>query len=109
MTAMALDTMTKPPEGRKIRLETLVRLRWLAVAGQAVSIFIVAGVLQFSIPLVACVIFIALLAAVNAWLQFSYPSTWRLDPPAALALLAFDLLQLAALLYVTGGLTNPFA
>jgi two-component system sensor histidine kinase RegB len=109
MTAMALDTMTKPPEGRKIRLETLIRLRWLAVAGQAVSIFIVAGVLQFSIPLVVCVIFIALLAAVNAWLQFSYPSTWRLNPQAALALLAFDLLQLAALLYVTGGLTNPFA
>jgi len=106
---MAIETITDPSEGRKLRLETLIRLRWLAVAGQAASIFIVAVVLQFSIPVVACVIFIALLALVNAWLQLSYPSTWRLDPPAALALLTFDLLQLAALLYVTGGLTNPFA
>jgi two-component system sensor histidine kinase RegB len=106
---MAIETITNPSEGRKLRLETLIRLRWLAVAGQAASIFIVAVILQFSIPVVACVIFIALLALVNAWLQLSYPSTWRLDPPAALALLTFDLLQLAALLYVTGGLTNPFA
>lgn len=106
---MAIETMPTPSEGRKLRLETLIRLRWLAVAGQAVSIFIVAVVLQFSIPVVACIIFIALLALVNAWLHLSYPSTWRLDPPAALALLTFDLLQLAALLYVTGGLTNPFA
>lgn len=107
---MAVETaVIKHPEGRKLRLETLIRLRWLAVVGQAISIFIVAVVLQFSIPVVACIIFIALLALVNAWLQFTYPSTWRLDPPAALALLAFDLLQIAALLYVTGGLTNPFA
>ena len=101
--------MNERPESRKLRLETLIRLRWLAVAGQAASIFIVAVVLQFSLPLIASMLFIFVLAIVNAWLQFSFPSTWRLDPPAALALLAFDLLQLAALLYVTGGLANPFA
>jgi two-component system sensor histidine kinase RegB len=106
---MPNESMTERSETRKLRLETLVRLRWLAVAGQAASILIVAVILQFSVPLIACVFLVALLAVVNAWLQFSFPSTWRLDPPAALALLAFDLLQLAALLYVTGGLTNPFA
>ena len=80
--SMALDSVTKPADGRKLRLETLIRLRWLAVVGQALSIFIVAGVLQFSIPLAACIVLIVLLAAVNAWLQFTYPSTWRLDPSA---------------------------
>jgi two-component system sensor histidine kinase RegB len=106
---MAADMTPVRPESRKLRLETLVRLRWLAVAGQAASIFIVAMLMQFSVPLAACIAIISVLALVNGWLQLSYPSTLRLDPPAALALLSFDLLQLAALLFVTGGLANPFA
>ncbi|MBL0374210.1 ActS/PrrB/RegB family redox-sensitive histidine kinase [Rhizobium sp. KVB221] len=106
---MTLDTIIGRPESRKLRLETLIRLRWLAVAGQAVSVVVVAWVLQFSLPLIACAGLILLLAAVNAWLNLTYPSTLRLEPSAALALLTFDLFQLAALLYVTGGLTNPFA
>ena len=106
---MALEQIVDSPEGRKLRLETLVRLRWLAVIGQAVSVVIVAVVLQFSLPLFACATLITLLAVCNAWLQLRYPSTLRLEPRAALGLLTFDLLQLAALLFVTGGLTNPFA
>lgn len=106
---MALETIVNRPQGRKLRLETLVRLRWLAVIGQAVSVVIVAVVLQFSLPLFACAALITVLALVNAWLQLAYPSTLRLEPLAALGLLTFDVLQLAALLFVTGGLTNPFA
>ena len=106
---MAVELAREGPESRKLRLETLVRLRWLAVGGQAVTVFIVGVFLQFSMPLEICVLLVALLAAVNAWLQISYPATWRLEPSSALALLAFDLLQLTALLYVTGGISNPFA
>lgn len=106
---MASDIAREGPESRKLRLETLVRLRWLAVGGQAATVTIVGLFLQFSMPLEIAVLLIGLLAAVNAWLQFSYPATHRLEPSSALALLAFDLLQLTALLYVTGGLSNPFA
>ena len=106
---MAVELVPDGPESRKLRLETIVRLRWLAVAGQALTVLVVGFFLQFSMPIGTCLLLIAGLAAVNAWLQFSYPATWRLEPSSALALLAFDLLQLTSLLYVTGGLSNPFA
>jgi two-component system sensor histidine kinase RegB len=106
---MVVELAREGPESRKLRLETLVRLRWLAVGGQTVTVLIVGVFLQFSMPIEICALLIAALAVVNAWLQFSYPATWRLEPSSALALLAFDLLQLTALLYVTGGISNPFA
>jgi two-component system sensor histidine kinase RegB len=106
---MVVEIVREGPESRKLRLETLVRLRWLAVGGQTVTVLIVGVFLQFSMPIEICALLIAALAVVNAWLQFSYPATWRLEPSSALALLAFDLLQLTALLYVTGGISNPFA
>jgi two-component system, sensor histidine kinase RegB len=106
---MVVEIAREGLESRKLRLETLVRLRWLAVGGQTATVFIVGIFLQFSMPIEISVLLIALLAVVNAWLQISYPATWRLEPSSALALLAFDLLQLTALLYVTGGISNPFA
>ncbi|MDX3930166.1 MAG: ActS/PrrB/RegB family redox-sensitive histidine kinase [Shinella sp.] len=94
---------------RRLRLETLIRLRWLAVAGQSITIIVIAFWLEFPLPLVPSSILIALLAAVNFYLAVRYPPAHRLTPEAALALLAFDLLQLTALLFINGGLANPFA
>ncbi|SMF34615.1 two-component system, sensor histidine kinase RegB [Xaviernesmea oryzae] len=97
------------PSSRRIRLQTLVRLRWLAVAGQTITVLIVAFVLQFPFPLMEAAILIAALAVANLALSVWFPPTHRLGPKSALALLGFDLLQMAALLYITGGLANPFA
>lgn len=94
---------------RRLRLETLVRLRWLAVCGQTATVLIVALWLQFPLPVQACIALITALAIVNFYLMIRYPATHRIDPVAALALLGFDLLQLCALLFITGGLVNPFA
>ncbi len=95
--------------GRRLRLETLIRLRWLAVAGQSISIIVVALWLEFPLPLLACAVLIALLAAVNFFLAVRFAPAHRLTPAAAFLLLAFDLCQLTALLFITGGLANPFA
>ena len=97
------------PSSRRIRLQTLVRLRWLAVAGQTLTVLIVAFILKFPLPLAEAAILIAALAFANLALAAWFPATHRLGPKAALALLGFDLLQMAALLYITGGLANPFA
>ncbi|MBR0557601.1 ActS/PrrB/RegB family redox-sensitive histidine kinase [Ciceribacter sp. L1K23] len=94
---------------RRLRLETLVRLRWLAVAGQSVTVFAVAFWLHFDLPVVASLGLIAALALANISLSLLFPPTHRLKPLAASGLLALDLLQLAALLFITGGLANPFA
>ena len=94
---------------RRIRLQTLVRLRWLAVGGQTATVLIVAFLLKFPLPLLACALLIAFLAIANLFLSARFPPTHRLEPEAALALLGLDLLQLCALLFITGGLANPFA
>jgi len=94
---------------RRLRLETLVRLRWLAVAGQTITLAIVALVLQFPMPVLPAAILIGGLAIVNFLLQLAFPSTQRLEPIWTLAILALDLLQMGALLFITGGLANPFA
>lgn len=94
---------------RRLRLQTLVRLRWLAVAGQTISVVVVALFLEFPLPLLTCAVLIAALAAANFALAIAFPSTQRLEPLSAFAVLGLDLLQMAALLYITGGLANPFA
>ncbi|MDI6836366.1 MAG: ActS/PrrB/RegB family redox-sensitive histidine kinase [Rhizobiaceae bacterium] len=97
------------PSSRRLRLQTLVRLRWVAVLGQTVTVLIVAFWLQFPLPVLACVLLIGALAVANALLAAAFPSTHRLDPLSAFAVLGLDLLQLGALLFITGGLANPFS
>ncbi len=94
---------------RSLRLDTLVRLRWLAIIGQAAAIAFTYQLLRFDLPATPCLVLIGLSAALNLFLQARYPASLRLGQWPAFALLAFDALQLAALLYITGGLDNPFA
>ncbi len=94
---------------RNVRLDTLVRLRWLAVIGQTTAVLVVYYGLDFSLPLWACLAAVALSAGLNIALRLRFHSTQRLEPDRAAWLLAFDIAQLAALLFLTGGLQNPFA
>ena len=96
-------------QAHRLRLNTLIRLRWLAIVGQSVTVIIVAYWLGFPLPVGPCFALIACSAWLNLFLTFRYPSAHRLPPNSALALLLFDSMQLAGLLYLTGGLTNPFS
>jgi len=93
----------------RVRLRTLSNLRWLAVAGQSAALFLVYFALGYSLPILYCTCAIAVSAALNVLLALRYPATHRLTNREATFYLAFDVLQLAALLYLTGGMTNPFA
>ncbi len=95
--------------GSGLRLQTLVFLRWLAIAGQAAAIVLVRAGLEFELPIIPALLAIAMSVALNVGLSVGFPSGYRLKNMEALALLAFDVVQLALLLYLTGGLTNPFA
>jgi two-component system sensor histidine kinase RegB len=92
-----------------VRLDTLVRLRWLAVFGQFAAVVVVHFGLEFEVPIAACLLVIALAALLNVALRVSFRQTQWLEPDRAAWLLAFDIAELAALLYLTGGLENPFA
>ena len=94
---------------RHIRLDTILRLRWLAALGQLAAIFVVAQGFEFDVPVVPCLVIITLSALVNLALQISVDPMQRLEGIHAAALLALNIIELAALLYFTGGLENPFS
>lgn len=94
---------------RRLRVDTLIRLRWLAVAGQSLALLVVHFGLGFPVPLGLAFAAIAASVWLNIGLRLRYGVNHRLDDGPATVLLAYDLLQLTALLYLTGGLQNPFA
>ncbi len=94
---------------RRLRVDTLVRLRWLAVAGQSAAVVITFFGLGFQLPVGFCFVLIAISAWLNIGLRLRFPVSHRVDDAAAFKLLAFDILQLDGLLYLSGGLANPFS
>lgn len=96
-------------QSQRLRLNTLIRLRWLAIVGQSLTVLVVAYGLKFPLPVSLCFALIACSAWLNLVLTFRYPAAHRLTPFSAFVILTFDSLQLAGLLYMTGGLTNPFS
>ena len=93
----------------RLRLQTIVRLRWIAVLGQTVAVLVVYLGLGFDLPIGLCMLAIALSAWLNVLLRLWFPASHRLRSAHAAAMLGYDTLQLALLLYLTGGLENPFA
>jgi two-component system sensor histidine kinase RegB len=98
-----------PGSWRPLRLGTLVGLRWLAVGGQAAGVLFVDFGLGYPLPLIECLALVTLSVLLNLWLIFRAGAAHRLTPRAATALLAYDCLQLGGLLWLTGGLQNPFS
>ena len=94
---------------RYVRLDTILRLRWLAVLGQLAAIFIVIQGLGFEVPILPCLSIVGFSALLNLALQMAFNPMQRLDPRYAAALLALNIAELAGLLFFTGGLQNPFS
>lgn len=92
----------------RLRLRTLVALRWLAIVGQTISIAIIAIVFGYDLPLTECFSAISASAWFNIVLAFALPSQRLLRQWEAAAQLIFDIFQLSFLLYLTGGISNPF-
>jgi two-component system sensor histidine kinase RegB len=92
----------------QLRLVTSVRLRWAAVLGQLIAVAVVVGVYRFPLEIGSCLVLIAMSAWLNVFLSIRYPARHRFSTEIATALLAYDILQLAGLLYFTGGIQNPF-
>ncbi len=90
-------------------LQTLVKLRWLAIVGQSLAVLFVAYGLGFDFPYRLCGVFIVSSVWLNIVLTLRYPTSFRPTDNVAQALLGYDIVQLGALLYLTGGLENPFS
>lgn len=102
-------TLERSSQFSALRLETLTRIRWLAVIGQTVAILFVYFVMGFEFLIIPCFAFIGLSAALNLYLSYRYPGNTRWEGIQVMLLLGYDILQLLGLLYLTGGLQNPFS
>ncbi len=88
--------------------KTLVALRWIALVGQYATISTVFFIFKFELPFLYCslIIFVGVLS--NLYLQFKFKKN-QLNNFASTFCLFYDLFQLSLLLYLTGGITNPFS
>lgn len=92
-----------------IRLRTLIVLRWVAIVGQIVAITTAQRLYNLQLELGLCYLAIGVSVVGNLIAIFAFPENKRLTEFENFLMVLFDLLQLAFLLYLTGGLHNPFA
>lgn len=92
-----------------VRLRTLILLRWLAISGQLMAITVAHRYYGLQLPLGLCFLVVGAAIVANLISIFVFPENKRLSEAEAMLVLLFDLAQLSFLLYLTGGMTNPFA
>ena len=105
---MNLSTFFRLEENLQLDKKTLVTLRYIAIFGQLFAVNLVYNYLKLTFPVIEShiIIFIGLLT--NLFLQFKIRSNQLKDVYASLFLI-YDIIQLSALLYLTGGILNPFS
>jgi two-component system sensor histidine kinase RegB len=105
---MNFSTLFRLEENLHLDRKTLVNLRWIAITGQIIAINFVHFYLKLDLPYIETHIIIFIGLITNIILQFNIRTNQLKDLSSSL-FLAYDLLQLSALLYLTGGIFNPFA
>ncbi len=93
----------------RVRLQTLILLRWMAIAGQIVAIIVADHFYKIQLPFGLCYLVVSSSIIANLLASYIFPATKRLSETEALLTLTFDLTQLVLLVFLTGGLANPFA
>ena len=99
----------EPGGGVSVSLRMLVLIRWVAIAGQAVTLVAVHSVFGFELPLAATLATVGTSVLLNIFAVLPRRAVTRLGDSAASLYLAYDIIQLGVLLFLTGGLENPFA
>ena len=94
-------------EDLKLEKSTVVILRWIALIGQLITIYIVHFVVQFDLPIIFCSLTIFFGGITNIFIQFNLKKR-QLNNTESTILLFYDVLQLSVLIFLTGGVTNPF-
>ena len=105
---MDFSTLFRTKENLNLDKSTLTILRYIAIIGQFIAINIVFFYLNLEFPIKASLIVIFIGLLTNLYLQFKVRANQLKDTYASLFLL-YDLFQLAILLYLTGGIFNPFS
>ena len=109
MSETTLGLMSGQERSHWIRLRTLILLRWVAIVGQATALGVAQSQYDLQLSLLPCYFAIGISALANLVALIVFPENKRLSEFQNFLMVLFDLLQLCFLLYMTGGLNNPFA
>ncbi|MYM55334.1 sensor histidine kinase RegB [Thalassovita mangrovi] len=109
MAETKFDVLKGQERGNWIKLRTIILLRWAAIAGQLTAIFVAERMFGLQLELSLCLLVISVSVLGNLVAMFIFPESKRLTENENLLMVLFDLLQLSLLLYLTGGLHNPFS
>ena len=109
MSDLIFASLRGSNRGNWIRLRTMILLRWFAIAGQLTAILVAVRFLDLDIEVGLCLTTIGTSVVFNLVTSFIYPENKRLSESENLMMVLFDLVQLGVLLFLTGGLHNPFA
>ena len=104
---MNLSDLFKTEENLQLEKKTLVILRWIAIIGQLATIYTVHFIFNFKLPLLYCSLIIFFGGVTNLYLQFWFKKN-ELSTLDSTFFLFYDLFQLTFLLFLTGGIKNPF-
>lgn len=96
-----------PRNQQVVRSETLARLHWLSIIGQLIAVITTQFFFQYELPLPSCLMVIVTSIIMNLFLQL--PEGLWLNERAATWILIFDSVQFSLMIYLTGGMANPFA
>ena len=105
---MDFATIFRLEENLNLDKKTLVFLRWIAIFGQLFSVNLVYFFLDLNFPIMLCHIIILIGLITNIYLQFGLKATLLKDLYSS-SFLMYDIIQLSGLLFLTGGIFNPFA
>ena len=105
---MDFATIFRLEENLNLDKKTLVFLRWIAISGQLFSVNLVFFYLDLNFPVLLCHIIILIGFLTNIYLQFGLRDS-QLKDLYSCAFLLYDIVQLSILLFLTGGIFNPFA
>ena len=105
---MDFATIFRLEENLNLDKKTLVFLRWIAIFGQLFSVNLVYFFLNLDFPILLCHIAIAIGLFTNIYLQFGLKANLLKDLYSC-SFLMYDIFQLSILLFLTGGIFNPFA
>jgi len=91
-----------------VLLINLIKIRWIAISGQLITLLVIFFGLKLSIPISQCLTVVLFSIVINIFSYFIHKNNLTLSYKKTFMFLAFDISQLVALLYLTGGIFNPF-
>lgn len=109
MSDFSADLFSERSRSNWIRLRTIILVRWIAIAGQAVALIIAYQKFDLELEYGLCALAVGISISGNLVAMFVFPKNKLLSESENGFMILFDVLQLCFLLFLTGGLHNPFS